>query len=177
MKLDETVGLLSRIPLFQGLTNEQLNWIALNGEKIIFAKGRDLITEDEAGDAAYLIVNGEASRISGLNPDDEKMILGPGAFIGEMAMLIETEYGSTVTSDGDVRALKFTRTTLRALMTQDPALALHFADKIRERFLHFAGQLKALEQSFSVSPKDVSDLAAAGAEADTQQAKTAEPIN
>ncbi len=158
MEFETIIGLLSDVPLFSGLTDEQLEWLALSGEEILFLEDREIISEDESGDAAYLVLSGEAERISGPGIGDEPQLVEAGAFIGEMAMLIETEYGSTILARQEVRAIKFRRSLMHYLMEEDPRLAEHFADKIRARFVAFAEQIKKIEREFD-APINGSDLA------------------
>jgi CRP/FNR family cyclic AMP-dependent transcriptional regulator len=151
MQLDEIVGLLHGAPLFEGLSNEELSWISLSGEPIIFTNGRTVISNDQPGDAGYLILSGTLLRVSGPGIQDEPQQLGRGTFIGEMAMLIEHDHSSTIVSYGNTRALKFTRSLMQRLMTDHPKLAEHFSDKIRAKFLKFADQLRSIEQSLETN--------------------------
>ena len=88
MRLNETVVLLGNVPLFSNLSQDQLKLLALNGEKVIFLDGRVITKANEPGDAAYLIVSGEAERIDGPAKLSPGLVLASGTFIGEIAMLI-----------------------------------------------------------------------------------------
>lgn len=150
MKLDDIVELLLGVPLFSGLSNKQLAWVALSGEPVIFVDNQEIITDDEPGDAAYLILSGEAKRSGGSCLDEDAPAFGAGTFIGEMAMLVETDYSSTVEAIGSVRALKFRREVIRTLMEREPVLAEHFSEKVTDRFLSFVGALKAFRNQFDM---------------------------
>ena len=58
--LDSKIELLQNVPLFIGLSEEQLNAIAAASQKTFFEAGDKLITEGESGDTAYLILTGKA---------------------------------------------------------------------------------------------------------------------
>lgn len=146
MRLNETVALLGNVPLFSNLSQDQLKILALNGEKVIFLDGRAITKANEPGDAAYLIVSGEAERISGPAELEPGSILSSGTFIGEITMLIETDYNSTIVCRNEVRALKFRRSLIHHLIEADPSLGTGFVDVIHTRFIRFASQLKNIER-------------------------------
>ncbi|MGH1350623.1 MAG: cyclic nucleotide-binding domain-containing protein [Methyloligellaceae bacterium] len=145
MKLDNIVELLGCVPLFNGLNDEQLARLAFEGEKVLIHSERPIISKDQAGDAAYLIVDGTALRISGPGIKGQPEILKTGTFIGEMAMLIATHYGSTIIAYGEVKALRFSYMQMQNIMQSDVSLAQHFAEHVRTRFTTFTSQLKQLE--------------------------------
>lgn len=150
MKLGLIVELLSGVPLFSGLSDEQLTQIALNGEMVAFDAGQELIHEDESGSAAYLIISGTIKRTAGLFAETDETPFGPGTFVGEMAMLVETAYSSTVSAAAPVKALKFERASMRALMETDDVFVEHFKEKVNHRFVSFVGALQEFRDQFEV---------------------------
>ena len=138
---------LMRVALFQGLKPMQITEIARNAERIVFKTG-DMITEAGAeGHAAYLIVSGPVVRIA--DAGGELEAVEPGSLVGEMAMLIEHEYGSTVAARGAVRALRITRESLHAQMLDDPLLAQALMLRIAERLTAVADELKRIDRAFA----------------------------
>ena len=147
MAVDAIVAPLLRVGLFHGLKPLQITEIARHAERIVFKAG-DVITEAGAdGDAAYVIVAGSAHRVA--NPDEVAApdAIVPASIIGEMAMLIEHQYGSTVIADGAVRALRITRDALHAQMLDDPGLARHLMDRIAERLSQVASELRRIDST------------------------------
>ena len=67
-----------------------------------------IIEENTEGDAAILIITGEAVRVSGPELKSRLEPIPPGALLGESAMLVEAIYGSTVVARGQVQALRIT---------------------------------------------------------------------
>ncbi len=139
---------LARAALFTGLTPAQKRAIAEMAERIVFADGARIITEGDAGDAAYLIVSGQALRTSGPGLGKGPERLGPGSMIAPMAMLVDTVHGSTVIAEGPVRALAFPRAEMHRLMEEDASIAAHFADRIRDHLAHLAEELRAIYRIF-----------------------------
>ena len=64
MAIDALVKPLLALPLFQGLTPLQLTEIVRRAERIIYRPGDVIIAEDEASDAAIIIVSGNSIRIN-----------------------------------------------------------------------------------------------------------------
>jgi CRP-like cAMP-binding protein len=146
MAHDALVDPLQRVALFQGLKPGQIAAIARQAERIVFRPGDRIIEEGREGDAAFLIVAGDAVRTSGPEIQGAAERILPGSLIGEMAMLIDTEHTSTIVAEGSVRALKITRASLHRQMADDPSLADHFVTKILSRLHALADELRNIER-------------------------------
>ncbi len=133
-------------PLFSGLAPLQLKVLALTSERISFRDGEALIRAGEEGDAAYLIVSGEVAVGMEDGEADERAMLPAGTLVGELAMLIETEHGSTVKASGTVNALKFSRQMMHELMQRYPGMAEHFTAKLRSRLERMAEALREIDE-------------------------------
>ena len=142
--------LLMRLELFQGLKPHQLTDIVRHADRIQFQEGHKIISEGEAGDAAYLIVEGTVARVAGPGAD-ESVELGVGTLIGEMAMLVETTHSSTVVCRGPDRALKITRRMLHEQMRNDPELAEQIVDRLAGRLNRLAQELRKIDSTFAQS--------------------------
>jgi CRP-like cAMP-binding protein len=153
MTMDNLVAPLLRLPIFNGLKPLQLSEIVQRAERLEFWPS-DLITEaGEPGDGAYLIVTGPADRVAGpdlsaaLAPGPEAVV--PGSLIGEMAMLVEVDYGSTVVARDRVYCLKLARSAMHDQMLEDISLAEHFRQKLTERLLQTAADLRRIDQALA----------------------------
>ena len=109
MAIDALVKPLSRVDLFQGLRPLQITEIARRADRIVYRPGEVMIREREQGDAAVLVISGEAVRVRGPQMSTLAEPVPAGALLGEMAMLIETEHTSTVVAKTAVRALRSSR--------------------------------------------------------------------
>jgi CRP-like cAMP-binding protein len=149
MAHDALVDPLQRVALFQGLKPEQIAEIGRQAERIVFRPGDRIIEEGGEGDAAFLIVAGDAMRTSGPEIQGAAERISPGSLIGEMAMLIDTEHTSTIIAEGPVRALKITRASLHGQMAADPSLADHFVTKIIGRLHALAEELRNIDRELA----------------------------
>lgn len=133
--------------IFTGLSPLQLTEIVRQAERIVYRPGDTIVEAGAAGDAAVLIVSGDAVRFDdgesalGLNAQG----VGTGSLLSELAMLVEHEHGVTVVAHTTVRALRITRSGLRAQMLDDPDLAGHFVDRITERLNRVADELRHID--------------------------------
>jgi len=149
MAIDALVAPLLRIALFQGLRPLQITEIARRAERIVFRPGQTIVEADAEANAAFVIVNGEAVRTKGPDLGAEPEPIAVGSLIGEMAMLVDTEYTSTVVAKSPVRALKITRASMYEQMADDARLADHLVTKIAARLKNLAGELRAIDQSLA----------------------------
>jgi CRP-like cAMP-binding protein len=161
MAIDALVKPLLRVALFQGLKPLQITEIARLADRIIYRPGEFIIREREPGDAAILIVSGEAVRVRGPELQMPAEPVPEGALIGEMAMLIETEHTSTVVARTAVRALRITRESIHAQMKEDPFLANHFLSRISSRLKLLADELRQADQILAHPPALASEAAIA----------------
>lgn len=90
---------LSNVPIFSGLTKKDLASIQRMMSKMPIAAGEEFITEGSVGRSAFIIVSGDASVWKG-----GKLVasVGPGALIGEMALLAGTPCNATVKAESDL---------------------------------------------------------------------------
>src|SRR5262245_29536332 len=117
MSMDALSAHLVRLELFHGLKPLQITEVVRRAEKVVYKPGQTLIAYGDQGDAAIIIVAGEAVRTKApMAPPDHEEPIEPGSILGEMAMLIETEYSSTVVARSPVRALRIPRTAMLEIM-------------------------------------------------------------
>ncbi len=157
MAIDAFVQPLLRVELFQGLKPLQITEIARRADRIVFRPGDVIVAEDTTGDAAILIVQGEAARVSGPGCRSEVEPVAPGSLVGEMAMLVDTVHSSTVVARSAVRALRISRAELHEQMAADPDLAEHFVSRITGRLGRLAAELRAIDSVLDRSSRQLGD--------------------
>lgn len=160
MTLDKNAELLGRVPLFSGLAPDQLLAITSKGRKTYFDGGSTLVKRHAKGRTAYLLLSGRAVtrpyKHSGLTPET----LEGGVLIGEMVMLTETVYGMDVIAQKRVRALAIDRGDLFAVMEENPDIAYRLADKITERLIFLARDLREVDARFGMLEASFDDAMA-----------------
>jgi len=147
-QLDDVVVPLLGARIFSGLMPAQLKTLALEAEAVTFKRGETLIKAYQEGDGAYLIGSGAVIEEPEDGDGEPSPEYGTGTMIGEMAMLVETLHSATIIARTPVRALRFQRDKVLALMASDPALSEHFIGKMQQRLVETANRLRQVEQTF-----------------------------
>ncbi len=144
--MDAVSAHLVRLEIFQGLKPLQITEIARHAERVVYKAGQVLIEDGHAGDSAIIVVGGEAVRTKApMARTHEEEPIEPGSMLGEMSMLIETDYSSTVIARSDVRALRISRDAMLTMMLEDPALAEHLVAKVARRLHNIAAELRKID--------------------------------
>src|SRR2546423_1792276 len=88
--LREEVDLLQRIPLFANVEASKLKLLAFTSERIAFESGQVLFRQGDAGDAAYIIIEGEAEvLVNGSSGPIQVALLARNDIVGEIAILCD----------------------------------------------------------------------------------------
>jgi len=146
MAIDNVVTSLLRVSILAGLTPLQILEVARLAEHCGFRRGQLITRAGVQGDAAYLILSGEAVHRPGPGARTAPERIEPGSLVGELAMLVEHVYGATVVADGRVHCLRLTRAALHAQMREDPDVAERLARAIRDRLTRIARELRSIDQ-------------------------------
>ena len=149
MAMDNLVAPLLRLPIFAGLKPLQLTEIVRRAERLSFWPGDVLTKAGQPGDGAYLIVSGRAHRVAGSGLAAMPEPVAPGSLIGEVAMLVEHDYGSTIVAGDRVLCLKLARTEMHAQMREDATLTEHFRHRMTERLMQTAEALRRIDDDLA----------------------------
>ncbi len=116
----EKVAVLSNSPLFEMLSNPELEYVADLSRPRRFSAGQVVFNEGELGDSLYVIASGELEVVRRDGASEQKVIavLAAPDFFGEMS-LIDKEYRSaTVRARTDAELLHLTAENLTAFRKQ-----------------------------------------------------------
>ena len=97
MSIEDDVALLERVPTLRLLGSASLRMLAIGSEQRNFARGDVLFNAGDEADAGFIVQRG-AFRI-----DDgacAEIIVGPGALIGELALVVAMKRPSTAIALG-----------------------------------------------------------------------------
>lgn len=150
MALDTNVELLEQVPIFNGLSKEQIKAIAIKGKKVFFEAGATIVAAGKTGKTAYLMLSGRAGSRPPVQSKLEREYLERGVLIGDLAMLVETVHSVDIVAEDRVRVLSIERSDLFALMELDPSIAHHFSEKVTERLIFLARDLREVDARFAV---------------------------
>jgi CRP-like cAMP-binding protein len=153
MALDQLLTSLERVPLFAGLTPQQLGEIARQAERITFRAGEVITRAGERGFGAFLLVAGRAECADDHGEPTPEDVVAPGSLIGELAMLVEHAYGTTVIARERVHCLKILRLALSNQMLKDPALAQHLERQLAWRLERIAEDMRRIDHMLAATAR------------------------
>jgi CRP-like cAMP-binding protein len=126
---------LAATPLFAGLPHHALAALVENLTIVSLDKGVALFKEGDPGDALYVIVEGEVSVQAEGPPLVEMARLGPGAFIGEVALMTDQPRSATVTATVQSELLRIDRNTLSTVLAEHGDVLRAVLRFVRERLV------------------------------------------
>ena len=130
---DAKIQLLRHVPLFSGCTKTELRELALTADEVDLRKGAILTREGRPGHEFVVIVDGTArvTRAGRTLAD-----LGPGDWVGEIALLTKSVRTATVTATSPVRALVITDRAFRRVVDAMPSIAVKVLTSVADRLAH-----------------------------------------
>jgi CRP-like cAMP-binding protein len=112
--------LLANVALFSACTDKEIDRLARHAELVDFAAGDVLMKEGEIGHEFFVIVDGEV----GVTSDGNTLAkLGPGSYVGEMALLDPGPRTATVTALRDTQAVLIASREFYAAVDDVPGLS------------------------------------------------------
>ena len=131
----DTMLLLRRIPLFEGLDPEDLQRIADTSEERTFDDGETLLREGEVGHELIVIVDGSVRVVQATADGGEREIrrYDSGQHIGELAVLRERPRAATVVAAEAVRGLVISGDALKSILRERPEAAMAMLATLADR--------------------------------------------
>ncbi len=126
---------LAATPLFAGLPKEALEALVANLTLVSLEENGVLFHEGDPGDALYVIVEGEVSVQAEGPPRVEMARLGPGTFIGEVALLTDQPRSATVTAVQTSELLRIDRHTLSRVLADHGDVLRALLRFVRDRLV------------------------------------------
>jgi hypothetical protein len=139
--LEEVVGAL---PLFRGLSPDELRSLTQSMTQREFAPGTEIVRQGEEGLSLYIVLSGEV-RVQRAGPggDLDLASIGPGGFFGEMTLLDGEPRSATVRAVTPVRCALLPRWGLEATIRQNPSVAMEMLAVLSRRLRATEGLLTA----------------------------------
>lgn len=116
---DSKIEVLRQVPLFAHCSKRELTKVASIADEIDVPEGKPLTREGKRGQEFFLVLEGTAVvRRKGRRIRS----LGPGDFLGEIALLTQFPRTATVTATSPVRVLVVTARAFRSLLRDSPGI-------------------------------------------------------
>jgi CRP/FNR family transcriptional regulator, cyclic AMP receptor protein len=135
MAKDQKMELLRGVPLFSRCSQADLAKIKRLVDEVELPAGSVLMTEGRLGNEFFIIVEGTVVVERGGRKVDT---MGPGGFLGEIALIDHRPRTATATCETPCRLLVLAHREFHSLLAQSPPIALAVLQALGER-------LRALE--------------------------------
>jgi CRP-like cAMP-binding protein len=132
-----SIEMLSSVPLFRGLEDQELKAIASLSKEMTFREGEAIVKEGDAGLGFYVIIEGEAV-VKRRNKVVAK--LERGSFFGEMALLDDQPRSAEVVATEPTRCLVLLRWNFWSLVSKNKKV-------VRGLFKEMARRLRATNEA------------------------------
>lgn len=132
---EDTIALLSRVPVFSTLSREDLVHVAQVAMARRFEAGTVVFREGDEGRTCFIVRTGRARAIRE-HPDGRSITLAhfdPGDIFGEMAMLDGERRSATVEATEDTEAIAILSTDMHRLLREHPDISIKLIAALGQR--------------------------------------------
>ena len=142
----EEVNFLRNVPIFNELSDQELEKIAGLGVRKKYKKGSIILLEEETGAALFVIVSGKV-KIVRMDDDGREVILsilGESDFFGEMAILDGLTRSASVVATSKSELFMIHRRDFLKLLNDYPMVAIALLRELTGRLRKADAQIKSL---------------------------------
>jgi CRP-like cAMP-binding protein len=138
MSIEDDVALLERVPTLRLLGTTSLRMLAIGSEQRDFARGDVLFNSGDDADAGYIVQRGSFRIEDGSGVE---IIAGPGALIGELALVVAMPRPSTAIALEHSSVIRVARSLFQRVLESDPAAARRLRDEFANRTSQIASEI------------------------------------
>lgn len=142
---------LRQLPLFAGLSDEDLDRLYEMAEPVEIRAGAVLIEEGSPGDSAYVALKG-TFEVTHRTGEQEVVIAGcgPGDIIGEISLLEGAPRSATIRALNDGSLLKISKDAFEKLLSWSPAATMSVLRTVTTRLRNSEAMLRQSEKMASL---------------------------
>ena len=137
MSIEDDVALLERVPTLRVLGTTALRMLAIGSEQRGCTRNSVLFRAGDEADAGFVVQRG-AFRIE---DGGASIVAGPGALIGELALINAMRRPSTATATEDSSVIRIARSLFQRVLESDPAAARRLRDEFVKRTSQIASDI------------------------------------
>lgn len=138
MSIEDDVALLERVPTLRLLGATSLRMLAIGSEQRNVARGDTLFRAGDEADAGFVVQSGAFSIEDG---GGAAIVAGPGALIGELALITAMQRPSTAVALEHSSAVRISRSLFQRVLESDPAAARRLRDEFANRTSQIASDM------------------------------------
>jgi len=138
MSIDDDVALLERVPTLRLLGRESLRMLAIGSEARDVPRGDFLFQQGDDADSGFVVQRGSFVVDDGAGAE---MTAGPGALLGELALVVAMRRPSTATALEYSTVIRISRGLFQRVLESDPAAARRLRDEFATRTSQIASDI------------------------------------
>ena len=131
MSIEDDIAFLQRVPALAVLGRDALRILAIGTENRYVHEGVTLFGEGEQADGAYVVQEGSFDLVAREN--GAATVVGPGALIGEVALISETRRPVSAVAREPSSVVRIPRQLFLKMLESDPDAALRMRDALAAR--------------------------------------------
>jgi CRP-like cAMP-binding protein len=138
MSIEDDIALLGRVPTLRLLGGESLRMLAIGSEQRNIQGGEALFREGDTADCGYVVQRGSLRITDG---GGTEIVAGPGALIGELALLVEMPRPSSAIALEYSTVVRVSRSLFQRVLESDPVAARRLRDEFANRASQIASDI------------------------------------
>lgn len=138
MSIEDDIALLERVPTLHLLGTAALRMLAIGSEQRDFRRNDLLFAAGDEADAGFIVQHGSFRIADGKGAET---IAGPGALIGELALVVAMSRPSTATALERSSVIRIARSLFQRVLESDPAAARRLRDEFASRASQIASDM------------------------------------
>ncbi|MBA3036667.1 MAG: cyclic nucleotide-binding domain-containing protein, partial [Desulfobacterium sp.] len=141
--MEKILEIISAVPLFNGLSDDQLNEIKNIAVSKHFNKGETVFLEGDPGNGFYVVAEGlvKIYKVSAEGKEQILHILGPGEPFAEVPVFTGQSFPANAQAIAKSHFLFFPRKDFVGLITKNPSLSLSMLAVLSMRLRQFTVQI------------------------------------
>lgn len=152
---EEALSILRGEPLFQCLSEAQLDHLVKQAHLNHFGRGEQVIEEGAAGDSMFILLRGCANvSISKNGSTIQVATLGAGDCFGEMSLLTGERRSATVRADGDCYVMEIGKPVMSEIIHESPDCLHQLSEILAKRKMETEGIIKEATPTAAAAAKE-----------------------
>jgi CRP-like cAMP-binding protein len=140
MSIEDDVALLESVPTLRLLGTASLRMLAIGSEQRDVPRDDFLFRIGDEADSGFIVQHG-AFQISFEDSGGAEVVAGPGALIGELALIVAMQRPATAIALEHSSVIRIARSLFQRVLESDPAAARRLRDEFANRTSQIASDI------------------------------------